>query len=165
MIRLYIKPAVIDEKVDYVILWTTGWLYSNGYSFKAQEYDYEGDWTVEIYTKGLEVVSDVFEFVLGGFGDGLRYFVNDIGAEIEAVVACSDGDECFDVWFEDLEQLEQQEHLEVEERLQKMESMIYGQDDDPEYQEYLEAVEWERMVGIRNDGGMKDAVLYQEEYE
>jgi hypothetical protein len=62
--------------------------------------------------------------------------------------------------------LEGQEHLEIEERWQRMiEPMIYGEDDDPEYREYEEAVRWERLVGLRNSGDMLDAVMEQEDYE
>jgi hypothetical protein len=70
------------------------------------------------------------------------------------------------VRFEDLKKLEEQEHLEVEERWQRLiEPIIYGETDDPEYREYMEAVRFERMMGIRNDGDMLDAVLEQEDYE
>jgi hypothetical protein len=62
--------------------------------------------------------------------------------------------------------LEEQKHLEIEERWQRMiEPIVYGEDDDPEYQEYEEAVRWERLVGLRNDGDMLNAVLEQEDYE
>jgi hypothetical protein len=166
MIRLYIR-AVVDETFDDMIYWISGWLYKNGYAFELKENVHRGSLVVKIYTRGLEAANDIFDFVLNGFGDAFRYFINRIKAEIEALTVCNgDKSECFDIWFEDLERLAEQEYLEVEERWQRMiEPMIYGQDDDPEYQEYLEAVEWERMVGIRNDGGMVDAVLYQEEYE
>ena len=72
----------------------------------------------------------------------------------------------FGVWLSDLKKLEDQEHLEIEERWQRMiEPMIYGEDDDPEYREYEEAVRFERMMGIRNDGDMVDAVFERVEYE
>jgi hypothetical protein len=165
MIRLYIR-AVVDETFDDMIYWISGWLYKNGYAFELKENVHKGSLVVKIYARGLEVVNDIFDFVLNGFGDTFRYFINRIKAEIEALTVCNgDKSECLDIWFEDLERLENEEHLEIEERLQKMESMIYGQDDDPEYREYLEAVEWERMVGIRDDGSMIDTALYQEEYE
>ena len=175
MIRLYIEPAVINGTIDHVIHWTLGWLYRHGYAFSYQEYDYSDGWSVDVYTRGLEPVVDVFEFVLGGFGDAFRYFVDEIGAEIEAVVVCNNrGDECFDVWFEDLKRLEDEEYLEVEERWQRMMEFVYGEDDDPEYIEYKEAVDvdydpevrrWERLVGLRDDGGMIDVALEQEDYE
>ena len=167
MIRLFIEPAIIDERIDHIIHWTMGWLYRHGYAFSAEEYDYRDGWSVDIHTRGLEPVIDVFEFVLGGFGDAFRHFVNEVDAEIEAVVVCNGtGDECFDVWFSDLKKLEEQEHLEIEERWQRMiEPMIYGEDDDPELKEYEEAVRFERMMGIRNDGDMIDAVFERVEYE
>jgi hypothetical protein len=161
MIRLYIDPAIIDGRVDHVINWTVGWLYRHGYAFRAEEYDYRDGWSVEIYTKGLESVGDIFEFVVDGFGDEFRYFVDELDVDIEAVAVCGN-EECVDVRFEDLKKLEEQEHLEVEERWQRL---IYGETDDPEYREYVEAVRFERMMGIRNDGGMLDAVLEQEDYE
>jgi hypothetical protein len=74
---------------------------------------------------------------------------------------CS-GEECVDVQFDDWKRLEDEEHLEVEERWQRM---VYGEDDDPEYKEYEEAVRFERMVGLRNDGTMLDVVLEREGYE
>jgi hypothetical protein len=62
--------------------------------------------------------------------------------------------------------LEEQEHLEIEERWQRMiEPIIYGEDDDPELKEYEEAVRFERMMGLRNDGDMVDMALEQESYE
>jgi len=166
MIRLTIEPAIIDERMDHIIHWTMGWLYRHGYAFSAEEYDYRDSWNVSIYTRGLEPVTDVFEFVLGGFGDAFRHFVNEIDAEIEAVVVCNGtGDECFDVWFSDLKKLEDQEHLEIEERWQRMIELMYSEDDDPELKEYEEAVRFERMMGIRNDGDMIDAVFERVEYE
>jgi hypothetical protein len=165
MIRLYIDPAVIDGRVDYVINWVIGWLYRHGYAFRAEEYDYRDGWSVEIYTKGLELVDDIFGFVIDEFGDAFRYFVGELDVDIEAVAVCS-GDECVDVRFEDLKKLEEQEYLEVEERWQRLiEPMIYGETDDPEYREYEEAVRFERMMGIRNDGDMIDVVFEREEYE
>ncbi|MCI4407997.1 MAG: hypothetical protein JHC26_02810 [Thermofilum sp.] len=144
MIKLFIEPAVIDENVDHIIYWTMGWLYRNRYAFYAREYDYNngGSWVVEIYTRELEPVDSMFDFMLGGFGDEFRYFVDKIKAEIEAVVVCNEyEDECFDVWFEDLKMLEDQEHLEIEERFEKaVEEAIYGESDDPEYREYIETV-------------------------
>jgi hypothetical protein len=142
-----------------------GWLYRHGYAFSAEEYDYRDGWSVDIHTRGLEPVADVFEFVLDGFGDEFRHFVDEIDAEVEAVAVCS-GEECVDVVFEDLKRLEEQEYLEVEERWQRLiEPMIYGEDDDPEYREYKEAVRFERVTGLRNDGNMLDATLEQEDYE
>ena len=132
MIRLYIEPAVIDEKIDDIINWVIGWLYRHGYAFSYQEYDYRGGWSVDIHAKGLELVDDIFGFVVDEFGDEFRYFIAKLGAEIEAVAVCDDS-ECIDVWFEDLEKLEEQEHLEIEERWQRM---IYDGGDDPEYREY-----------------------------
>jgi len=165
MIRLYIDPAIIDGRVDHVINWVVGWLYRHGYTFHAEEYDYRDGWSVEIYTKGLELVDDIFEFVVNGFGNAFRYFVDELDVDIEAVAVCSN-EGCVDVRFEDLKRLEEQEHLEVEERWQRLiEPMVYGEDDDPEYIEYKEAIRWERLVGIRNDGDMLDAVLEQEDYE
>jgi len=121
MIRLYIEPAIIDQRVDHVIHWTMGWLYRHGYAFYSKEYDYRDGWAVEIYTKGLEPVNDIFSFVVDGFGDEFRHFVNEIDAEIDAVVVCDgSGSECFDVHFSDLENLDFQEFLEIEERWQRM---------------------------------------------
>jgi hypothetical protein len=121
MIRLYIEPAIIDQRMDHIIHWVIGWLYRDGYAFHAKEYDYKDDWVVEIYTKGLEPVDSIFDFVLSGFGDAFRYFADEIDAEIDAVVVCNEfEDECFDVWFEDLKALEDQEFLEVEERWQRI---------------------------------------------
>ena len=167
MIVLHIEFAMIDDRVDHVINWVTGWLYRHGYAFSAEEYDYRDGWSVDIYTRGLEPVTDVFEFVLGEFGDAFRHFVDELDAEIEAVVVCdASRTECFDVWFSDLKRLEEQEHLEIEERWQRMiEPIIYGEDDDPELKEYEEAVRFERMMGLRNDGDMVDMALEQESYE
>jgi hypothetical protein len=167
MIKLLIEPAMIDERVDHIIHWTMGWLYRHGYAFSAEEYDYRDGWSVDIHTRGLEPVTDVFEFVLDGFGDAFRYFVDEIDAEVEVIAVCNEKEgECFGVWLSDLKKLEDQEHLEIEERWQRMiEPMIYGEDDDPEYREYEEAVRFERMMGIRNDGDMVDAVFERVEYE
>jgi hypothetical protein len=165
MIRLYIEFDEVNDWNDDVIHWVIGWLYRHGYAFRAEEYDYRDGWSVEIYTKGLEPVGDIFEFVVGGFGDAFRYFVDELDVDIEAIAVCSN-EECVDVRFEDLKKLEEQEHLEVEERWQRLiEPIIYGEADDPEYREYEEAVKFERMMGIRNDGDMLDAVLEQEDYE
>jgi hypothetical protein len=139
MIRLYIEPAIIDGRVDHVIHWTLGWLYRHGYAFSYQEYDYRDGWSVDVHTKGLELVVDVFEFVVDGFGDAFRYFIDEIDAEIEAVVVCNEKEgECFDVRFSDLKRLEEEEHLEIEERWQRMIEPTYGEDDDSEYREYVE---------------------------
>jgi len=166
MIKLTIEFAMIDDRVDHVIHWTMGWLYRHGYAFSAEEYDYRDGWSVDIHTRGLEPVTDVFEFVLDEFGDAFRHFVNEIDAEIEAVVVCDGkGDECFDVWLSDLKRLEDQEHLEIEEWWQRMIELMYSGDDDPELKEHEEAVQFERMVGIRNDGDMIDAVFERVEYE
>jgi hypothetical protein len=134
MIRLYIEPAIIDQRVDHVIHWTMGWLYRHGYAFYSKEYDYRDGWDVEIYVKRLEPVNDIFSFVVDEFGDAFRHFINELDAEIEAVVVCNEKeDECVDVHFSDLDNLDFQEFLEVEERWQRMiEPMIYGETDDPE---------------------------------
>ena len=163
MIRLHVEFDEVNDWNDDVIYWIVGWLYKHGYAFSYKEYDYMGEWEVEVYTKGLEPV-DMFEFVLNGFGDEVRYFAERYNFGI-AVAVCSD-DGCVDMEFEDLKRLEEQEHLEIEERWQRLiEPMVYGEDDDPEYTEYKEAIRWERLVGIRNDGNMLDAVLEQEDYE
>ena len=161
MIKLYIEPAVIDGDIDHIINWVIGWLYRHGYALTYQEYDYKDGWSVEIYVRGLEPVDNIFEFAVGGFGNAFRHFVDRLGVDIEAVVVCH-GDECVDIRFEDLKKLEEQEHLEAEERWQKM---IYGETDDPEYREFEEAIRWERLVGIRNDGDMGDIIDVQEDYE
>jgi len=162
-IKLYVEFDEVDAWNDDVINWIMGWLYRHNYSFSYKEYKYDGEWEVDLHTRGLEPV-DMFEFVLDGFGDAVRYYAKRYDFGI--IVAVYRGDEYIDVQFEDLKRLEDEEHLMVEERWQKMiESMIYGEDDDPEYQEYVEAKRWERLVGIRNDGTMMDAVLEQEGYE
>lgn len=143
MIRLYIEPAIIDKRVDHMINWTMGWLYRYGYAFDSKEYDYKDGWSVSIHTKGLEPVNDIFGFVVDEFGYEFRSFINELDAEIGAVVVCNEKeDECLDVRFSDLERLDFQEFLEIEERWQKMiEPMIYGESDDPEYREYVETIE------------------------
>jgi len=167
MIKLTIEFAMIDDRVDHVIHWTMGWLYRHGYAFSVEEYDYRDGWSVDIHTRGLEPVVDIFEFVLDEFGDAFRHFVNEVDAEVEVIAVCNEKEgECFGVWFSDLEELEEQEHLEIEERWQRMiEPMIYGEDDDPELKEYEEAVQFERMMDIRNDGSMIDTVFERVEYE
>ena len=167
MIRLHVEFAMIDQRVDHVINWVLGWLYRHGYAFSYQEYDYRDDWSVDVYTRGLEPVVDMFEFAVGGFGDAFRYFIDELDAEVEAVIVCdASGSECVDVQFGDLKRLEEQEHLEVEERWQRMiEPIIYGEDDDPEYREYEEVVRFERAMGLRNDGDMIDAALEEGSYE
>jgi len=181
MIRLIIEPAIIDQRVDHVINWTMGWLYRNGYAFYSKEYDYKDGWDVEIYVKRLEPVNDIFGFVIDEFGDAFRHFINELDAEIEAVVVCNESeDECLDVRFSDLENLDFQEFLEIEERWQRM---MYGGDDEEEemdrkeredllmaecasgYRDCEDVVRFERMEGIRNDGNMGDAVFEQEDYE
>ncbi|MCI4407690.1 MAG: hypothetical protein JHC26_01270, partial [Thermofilum sp.] len=158
MIRLIIEPAIIDQRIDHIVNWVTGWLYRNGYAFYSKEYDYRSEWDVEIYVKRLEPVSDIFGFVIDEFGDAFRHFINEVDAEIEAVVVCNEDEtECFDVWLSDLENLDKQEFLEIEERWQRMiEPMIYGEDDDPEYREYLEAnsdgLEFVEEVDEEEDG-------------
>jgi len=160
MIRLYIEFDEVSGWNDDVINWIIGWLYRNGYAFSYREYEYDGMWEVEVHSKGLEPV-DMFEFVLVGFGDAVRHFVERYNFGI--AVAVGSGDEYIDVEFEDLRRLEEEEYLEVEERWQRMiEPIVYGEDDDPEY---VEAVRWERLVGLRNDGSMLDAVLEQGNYE
>jgi hypothetical protein len=155
---------MVDGKDGDVVTWVIGWLYDNGYSFSYKKYEYSGSWSVDIYTKGLEPVTDIIEFIIKGFGDEFRHFIEEYGVDVDAISACS-GDECTDIQFDDLKALEDQEHLEIEERWQRMIEPIYGEDDDPEYREYVEAVRWERLVGLRNDGGMLDMVLEQEGYE
>jgi len=164
MIRLYIDFEVTEALHGHIINWVIGWLYGRGYVFSYQKYDYSGSWSVDIHAKGLEPVGDIFEFALD-FGDDLRYFAYEIDAIDIVVGVCSD-EECVDVRFNDLKKLEEQKFEEVEERWQRLiEPMVYGEDDDPEYIEYKEAIRWERLVGIRNDGDMLDAVLEQEDYE
>ena len=167
MIRLHVEFAIIDHRVDHVINWVLGWLYRHGYAFSYQEYDYRDGWSVDIHTRGLESVVDMFEFAVDWFGDEFRYFIDELDAEVEAVVVCdASGSECVDVWFSDLKRLEGQIHMEVEERWQRMiESIIYGEDDDPEYREYEEVVRFERAMGLRNDGDMIDAALEEGSYE
>ena len=160
MIRLYIEFDEVSGWNDDVIHWVIGWLYRHGYAFSYEEYEYTGEWKVKVYTKGLELV-DMFEFVLGEFGNAIRYFAERYNFGITVAVCL--GDECIDVEFEDLKRLEEQKFEEVEERWQKLvESMIYGEDDDPEFEE---AIRWERLVGLRNDGDMLDVALEQESYE
>jgi hypothetical protein len=161
MIRLYIDFPIVDGTNGDVVNWVIGWLYDNGYAFKAEKYKWDGKWEVEIYTRHLEPVSDIHEFVVGRFVDEFRYFVERFNVDVDAVGVCS-GEECVDVQFDDWKRLEDEEHLEVEERWQRM---VYGEDDDPEYREYEEAVRFERMVGLRNDGTMLDVVLEREGYE
>jgi len=166
MIRLHVEFAMIDRRVDYVIDWTLGWLYRHGYAFSYQEYDYRGGWSVDVYTKGLEPVVDMFEFAVGGFGDAFRYFIDELDAEVEAVIVCdASGSECVDVQFGDLKRLEEQEHLEVEERWQRMIEPIIYEDDDPEHREYEEEVRFERAMELRNDGDMINAALEEGGYE
>jgi len=166
MIRLHVEFAMIDQRVDYVIDWVLGWLYRHGYAFSYQEYDYRDGWGVDIYTKGLEPVVDAFGFVVDEFGDEFRYFVDELDAEIEAVAVCdASGSECIDVEFSDLERLEEQEHLEIEERWQRMIEPVIYEDDDPEHREYEEEVRFERAMGLRNDGDMIDAALEEGSYE
>jgi NDP-sugar pyrophosphorylase family protein len=162
-VKLYIEFDEVSGWNDDVIYWTVGWLYSHGYAFDFKEYDYTGEWSVDIYSKGLELV-DVFEFVFDGFGDAIRHFAESLNYGI-AVAVC-EGDSCIDVNFEDLKNLEKQEHLEVEERWQRLiEPVVYGEDDDSEYREYVEAVKFERLMGLMNNGDVLDAVLEQEDYE
>ena len=160
MIKLHVEFAMIDQRVDYVIDWVLGWLYRHGYAFSYQEYDYRDGWNVDVYTKSLEPVVDVFGFVVDEFGDEFRYFVDELDAEIEAVAVCdASGSECIDVEFSDLERLEEQEHLEIEERWQRMIEPVIYEDDDPEHREYEEEVRFERAMELRNDGDMIDAAL------
>jgi hypothetical protein len=125
MIRLYID-VFVDERINDIINWVTGWLYRHGYAFKVEEHDYSGDLSVEIYTKGLEPVSDIFEFVVGGFGDAFRYFVDRLKAEIEAMAVCGNG-ECVDIWFEDLKRLEEQEFEEFEKRWEEIMNAMWDE--------------------------------------
>jgi hypothetical protein len=165
MITLHIDFPIVDGRDGDVVTWVVGWLYDRGYSFSYRKYDYTGEWSVDIYTKGLEPVTDIIKFIIDEFGDELRHYTERYGVDVDAISACS-GDECTDIQFDDLKMLEEQEHLEVEERWQKMiEPVIYGEDDDPEYQKYVEVVRWERLVGLRDDGSMLDVALEQEDYE
>jgi hypothetical protein len=161
MITLHIDFPIVDRRDGDVVTWVIGWLYRHGYAFKAEEYRYDGSWSVDIYTKGLEPVDDIIRFIIEEFGDELKHYTERYGVDVDAISACS-GDECTDIQFDDLKKLEDEEHLEVEERWQRM---IYGEDDDPEYREYVEAVRFERMWGLRNDGTMLDVALEQEDYE
>jgi hypothetical protein len=165
MIRLYIDFVIVNGADGDTVTWVIGWLYDNGYSFDYKKYKYNGEWSVDIHTKGLEPVTDIIKFIIEEFGDKFRDFVERYGVDVDAISACS-GDECTDIQIDDLKNLAEQEYLEIEERWQKMiESIVYGEDDDPEYQEYVEAKRWERLVGLRNDGGMVNAVLEQKDYE
>jgi hypothetical protein len=165
MITLHIDFPIVDGRDGDVVTWVIGWLYSNNYSFSYKKYEYSGSWSVDIHTKGLEPVDDIIRFIIEEFGDELRHYAERYGIDIDAVSVC-DSDKCTDIQFDDLKKLEDEEHLEVEERWQRMiEPMIYGEDDDPEYREYEEAVRFERMWGLRTDGTMLDAVLEQEDYE
>jgi len=158
MIELYIDFEVAEALHGHVVNWVVGWLYDNGYAFSYQKYDYRGSWSVDIYTRGLEPVGDIFEFVLE-FGDALRYFVDEIDAVDIAVGVCSDY-ECVDVVFEDLERLYNQEIEEIE---KKWEEIMNAMWDDINYDPGVER--WERLVGLRNDSTMMDAVLEQENHE
>jgi hypothetical protein len=106
MIRLTIEFAMIDDRVDHVIHWVIGWLYRHGYAFSAEEYDYRDGWSVDIHTRGLEPVVDIFEFVLDEFGNAFRHFINEIDAEIEAVVVCNNKeDECINLYWKDIKRM------------------------------------------------------------
>ena len=126
MIRLYIDPAIIDGRVDHIINWVVGWLYRHGYAFRVEEYDYRDGWGVEIYTKGLEPVDNIFEFVVSGFGNAFRYFVDELDVDIEAVAVCGN-EGCVDVRFEDLKKLEEQKFEEVEKRWEEIMNAMWDE--------------------------------------
>ena len=126
MIKLYIKPAVIDGDIDHIINWVIGWLYRHGYALTYQEYDYKDGWSVEIYVRGLEPVSDIFEFAVGGFGNAFRHFVDRLGVDIEAVVVCH-GNECIDLKFEDLKRFEEQIFEEAEKRWEEIMNAMWDE--------------------------------------